>query len=313
MKLRFGLIVILIALILIGCSSEPQTNEVKMAVLPVLDALPMYVAEAQGYFEDEGLTVELVPVASAPERDSLMQAGQVDAILNEIVSTLFYNQDEEKVVIVRFLRIATEDYPVFRILASAESGITSVEDLKGVEIGISEGTVIEYTTDRILQNAGLTADEIVGVAIPKIPDRIALLASGELMAANLPDPAATAALAQGALLIIDDTTIPEISSSVITFDGEMAEMNPDTVKRFLNAIEKAVEDINADKDKWIDLMVEKGLLPPPLVGKYTIPDFPTASVPNEAQYLDALQWALEAGILTESADYAGSVSGDFLP
>ena len=313
MKNRWIILAFIIILLLSGCNGEPEVTEVKMAVLPVLDALPMYVAEAQGYFEAEGLSVELIPVASAPERDALMQAGQVDAILNEIVSTLYYNQAEEAVVIVRFLRIATEEFPVFRILAAKDSGISSVEDLKGVEIGLSEGTVIEYTTDRILENAGLTDEEIVGVAIPKIPDRIALLASGELLAANLPDPAATAALAQGAVLIIDDTTIPDYSSSVISFDAEMVRNNPETVRRFLNAIERAVEDINADKDQWNELLVEKGLLAEVLVGKYTIPDFPTASVPSQAQYDDCLEWTISKGIITGSAEYAVSVTDEYLP
>ena len=152
--------------------------------------------------------------------------------------TLFYNKEESNVQIVRFLRVATEEYPLFRILAAKDSGISSVEDLVGVEIGISEGTVIQYTTDRILENAGLSADEITGVAIPKIPDRIALLASGELLAANLPDPAASAALAQGAVLIVDDTSIPEISHSVLSFSIEMVNDNPETVRRFLKAVER---------------------------------------------------------------------------
>ncbi len=313
MKPKFLLVLILILAFLVGCSPEPEVNSVKVAVLPVLDALPLYVAVEQGYFAEEGLDVELIPVASAPERDALMQSGQVDAILNEIVSTLFYNKEDTSVVIVRFLRVATEEYPLFRILAAKDSGITSVEDLKGVEIGISEGTVIQYTTDRILQNAGLTADEIVGVAVPKIPDRIALLASGELLAANLPDPAASAALLQGSVVVIDDTTIPDISSSVLSFDANTVSDNPETVRRFLKALEHAVEDINADKDQWLDMMLEKGLLPPPLVGNYSIPDFPTASVPSEGQFNDAVDWALDLGYITEAVDYSSSVSEDYLP
>ena len=75
-------------------------------------------------------------------------------------------------------RTATEDSPVFSILAAADSGIENVEDLAGVEIGISEATVIEYMTDRVLENAGLAPEEIVKVAVPRIPDRLALLQSG---------------------------------------------------------------------------------------------------------------------------------------
>ncbi len=313
MKSKFLLIVLLLLAFAVGCSAEPEVSKVSVAVLPVLDVLPLHVAQAQGYFEDEGLEVELIPVSSAPERDTLMQSGQVDAILNEIVSTLFYNKEESNVQIVRFLRVATEEYPLFRILAAKNSGITTVEDLKGIEIGISEGTVIHYTTDRILENAGLTPADIVGVAIPKIPDRIALLASGELLAANLPDPAASAALAQGAVLIVDDTSIPSVSHSVLSFSIDMVSDNPETVRKFLNAVERAVADINADKEQWFDLMVEKGLLPPPLVGKYAIPDFPTAGVPSEEQFADALEWALDLGLIAESIDYASSVNAEFLP
>lgn len=313
MKAKLLIIFVLILAFTVGCSPEPEVNSVKVAVLPVIDALPLFVALEQGYFADEGLNVELIPVSSAPERDSLMQANQVDAILNEIVSTIFYNKTESNITTVRFLRVATEEYPLFRILAAKDSGIVTIDDLKGVEIGISEGTVIQYSTDRILQNAGLTKDEIVGVAVPKIPDRIALLASGELLAANLPDPAASAAIMQGAVVIIDDTTIPEISHSVLSFDAEMLSENPNTVKAFLRALELAVADINADKEQWFDLMIENGLLPPPLVGKYSIPDFPTASVPSEEQFEDAVNWALDLGFISESVDYSGSVSDDYLP
>jgi NitT/TauT family transport system substrate-binding protein len=313
MKARELLLITCFLMVLSACSSVQEQHSVKVAVLPVLDALPLHVALEQGYFSDQGLEVDLVPVASAPERDSLMQAGQVDAIINEIVSTLFYNQADTQVVIVRFLRVASDQYPLFRILAAPNSGITTVEDLKGVEIGISEGTVIHYTTDRLLTNAGLTAEEIATIAVPKIPDRIALLSSGELLAANLPDPAASAALLQGAVVVVDDTTLPEISSSVLTFNSRMAAENPTVVQGFLIAIEQAVEDINADKNTWLDLMLEKGLLPPPLADTYTIPDFPPASIPSEAQFADALEWALELELIPEMLDYQDSVSGQYLP
>lgn len=304
---------LLIPLLMAGCSSPAEINIIRVAVLPVLDALPIHVAQAQGYFEEQGLEVEIISVSSAPERDALMQSRQVEAILNEVVSTIFYNQAETRVVSVRFLRAASPDYPLFRILAAKDSGISSVEDLKGVEIGISEGTVIQYTTERILQNAGLTDQEIIGIAVPRIPDRIALLVSGELAAANLPDPAASAAILQGAVPVIDDTTIPSISHSVLTFDAEVLSENPETIKRFLLAIEKAVEDINSDKDSWTDLMIELGLLPPVLVGSYSLPDFPTASVPSQSQFNDAVDWALERGLISAPVDYSSSVSGEFLP
>ncbi len=313
--MKFKSLMVFILLIFLAASCRPgrEQNTVRVAVLPVLDALPLHLALAEGYFADQGLDVELIPVSSAPERDALMQSGQADMILNEIVSTIFYNQSETRVVIVRFLRVATPEYPLFRILAAPGSGISSAADLKGVEIGISEGTVIHYTTQRLLQNAGLAADEILTIAIPKIPDRIALLASGELAAANLPDPAASVALLQGAVLVIDDTTLPGISSSVLSVDAALAREHPETVRRFLAAVELAVTDINRDKGAYLDQIVELGLLPPPLRDNYSIPDFPTASVPSLAQFDDAMQWALDLDLISNPVEYSSSVNPDFLP
>jgi NitT/TauT family transport system substrate-binding protein len=234
-------------------------------------------------------------------------------MINELVSVLFYNKEDTRVIAVRFARTATPNAPVFRIVASAASGIETVEDLAGVPIGISEGTVIEYTTDRLLEKAGLSAEQIEKVAVPKIPDRLNLLSSGQLDAANLPDPAASVALLQGGKLIIDDSSFPEVGHSVITFDAEFVKQNPDTVRSFLAAVEQAVVAINADKDRWDVLLMEENLLPPPLLETYILPDYPTASVPSQAQFLDAFQWAFGKGLVDEEISYDKSVSDAYLP
>ncbi len=314
MKRSLFLLSIFAALLLSACSAAPdQVDQVRVALLPILDSLPIHVAQSEGYFEERGIEVEILPVASAPERDQLIQSGQADAMINELVSVIFYNQQQTEVIVVRFARTATSEAPVFRIVASGPSGLQAVEDLAGVPIGISEGTVIEYTTDRLLEKAGLPPDQIEKVAVPKIPDRLNLLSSGQLDAANLPDPAASLALLQGAQLIIDDSSYPEVGHSVITFDAGFAEQNPDTVRAFLAAVEQAVEEINADKERWDALLLEQNLLPPPLLETYTLPTYPTAAVPSEAQFNDALQWALENEFVTSEIQYDRSISREYLP
>ncbi len=304
---------LLTLLFLAACQSSQEPTTLKMAVLPIMDALPMYVAQEQGYFADENVTVEFVPVTSAPDRDQLIKAGQADGMINEVVSTMFYNEEATEVVIVRFARRAMPDYPHFYILASAQSGITSLEELKGQEIGISEGTVIEYTTDRLLERSGFAPDEINTVAVPRIPDRLALLGSGELPAANMPDPLAALVVQQGGRIIIDDSSYPEYGHSVIAFRKEVVDAHPEAIRGFLRAIETAVTAINSDKSQWTTLLSDQKLVPPPLLETYTIPDFPTASVPSPAQWDDALVWAKSKGYVSGDVAYEDSVDASFLP
>lgn len=310
-------LVLLLPFAAAACGGAPEPTQaqvrIRIGVLPILDALPMYVAEAQGYFAENGLEVVFVPVASAAERDQLMQAGQIDGMINDLISTMLYNKNQISVIAVRFARTATPEFPQFRILAAAGSGIATVEDLAGVEIGVSEGTVIEYTTYRLLEAEGVATEDIRTVAVPRIPDRLALLASGELQAANLPDPLSSLAIQGGATVVIDDSAHPQYGNSLISFRKDFVSQRAQAIRGFLAAIEAAVADINADKSAWEDLLVEKELIPAPLIGSYTIPDFPTASVPSEAQFADVLEWALEQGLVETRLSYSQSINATFLP
>ena len=296
-----------------GPAAAPAPTTIKVAILPVLDVLPMLVADAEGLYAKHNLVVEFVPVSSAPERDQMIVAGQVDAVMNEILSVMFLNQGKVQVQAVRFARAATADQAIFKIMSAKDSGITDVNGLKGVPVGVAQGTVIEYLTYRLLEGEGINKDDIKVLAVPKIPDRMSLLASGELKAATLPEPFATLALQSGAALVLDDSTHPEYSHSIITFRKDVIDTNPEAVKQFLAAVEEAVMLINKDPQKYANLMVEKQLVPAPLAETFKVPTYPTAGVPSQAQFDDAMNWALEMGYAKVKVSYADCVNASLLP
>jgi NitT/TauT family transport system substrate-binding protein len=317
-------LVMLSSLILSACAQPAQPGAsqtqaqgeavtIRMALLPILDTLPMYVAQQENLFAKHGVKVELIPVRSAPERDQLISTGQADGMINEIVSTIFYNKDKIQVQIVRFARTATPEAPLFRILASGKSDIKSVNDLKGVPIGVSEGTVIEYLTYRLLKEEGFSDDEIKTVAVPDISARMALLGTGELKAAMLPEPLSSLGVQQGARVILDDSSHPEFSYSTIAFRKTFIDQNPQAVRRFLAAIEDATAMINADPSKYSNLLSKQQLVPKPLEGSFDVPKFVTASVPNEAQWNDVASWAKSKGLLDKEVSYSQSVDASYLP
>jgi NitT/TauT family transport system substrate-binding protein len=317
MRIARPLFVLLFALSLVLSACAPsapaETVTLKIAVLPIIDTLPMYVAQQEGLFAKHGVTVEFVPVASAAERDQLLAAGQADGTVNETLAVMLFNKDAVQMQVVRYALRPVEGYGHFFILASARSGITAPDGLKGVEIGVSQGTVIEYVTERILQAEGLSADEIKTIAVPKIPDRMSLLASGGLAAGVLPDPLASLAAGQGAVKVIDDSQYPQYGFSVLSFRKQVIDEHPAAVEAFLAAIEEATGLINADPTKYNSVLSEQKLVPEPLIGKFAVPPFPAAGVPTEAEWLDALAWAKDKGMLTVDVSYTKSVNASLLP
>ncbi len=317
MKLIHILFVIALAALLVaacGPAATPTMEPVtlKIAVLPIIDTLPMYVAQQEGLFAKHGVNVELVPVASAPERVQLEASGQVDGSINETLSVMQFNKDSMQMQAVRYALRPAAGYGHFFILASGQSGITSPEQLKGIEIGVSQGTVIEYVTERLLQAEGLAADEIVTVSVPKIPDRMALLASGELAAGTLPDPLGALAVQSGAVIVLDDSAHPEYGFSVYSFRKEFIDAHPEAVMNFLLAIDEAIALINADPTKFTGILSEAKIVPAPLLEAYKVPPFPAAGVPTEAEWNDALAWAKEKGMLEADVSYADSVNQSLL-
>lgn len=305
---------VILGALLTACSQPAaESPTLKLGLLPVLEALPIHVAEAQGYFKNEGITVEFVPVASAAERDQLMQAGQIDGMINDLVSTVLYNKETQKISVVRFARTATPETAQYSILAAKDSGITSLQELRGVEIGISEGTVIAYITDRLLQLEGFAPADIKTTNVVRIADRMQLLGSSQIKAATLPDPFSSLALQGGATVIVDDRKHPEIGNSVLSFNAAAIKDKPDTIRKFLGALEKAVSDVNANPKQWETMLSDKSLIPAPLVGSYVLPKFPAASVPSEAQFKDVQEWMTSKGLISAEVPYSRLVDGSLLP
>ncbi len=313
--LKIIVFMFLIGSVLAACQAPVKdvTTTVRVARIPVLDTLPLFVAQQEGLFEKHGVSVEIIPVASAPERDQLIASGQADAMINEVLSTMFANKETIQFQTVRYARTATATAPVFRILSAKDSGITEVEQLKGVPVGVSDGTIIAYLTERLLQAEGFDQSEIQTTSVPSISDRMALLGSGQLKAAMLPDPLSTLAIQQGANLVLDDSRHPDYSFSTLTFRKAFLDANPTTVKNFLAAWEEAVDLINADGSRWTALLSEQNLVPAPLLENFQVPPFAKAGVPTEAQFNDMLTWAREKGLLTQDVRYSDCVNDQFLP
>jgi NitT/TauT family transport system substrate-binding protein len=142
---------------------------------------------------------------------------------------------------------------------------------------------------------------------------MALLGTGELKAAMLPEPLSSLAVQNGARPILDDTTKPEISYSTYAFRKPVIDQHPDAIRAFLAAIEEAITLINQDPQKWSTLLVDQKVVPQPIAGSFQIPTFVTAGVPSQAQWDDVLAWALAKGLIEQELSYKDSVTDKYLP
>ena len=315
-----GTLVLLVALVVLlggglnGCRSagDGQPSRLRVALLPILDTLPFYVAEQEGYFAAEGIQVELVPVKSPNERDALMQANEVDGMLTDLPGVGLFNRDQPQVKVIAMARKAYPGAPLFRLLAAPDSQIDRVADLAGVKIGISQNTVIEYITDRILELSGVPTEQIVVQEITAIPVRFEQLMAGQVQAVTLPDPLAQGAISAGAKLIVDDSQFTQYSQSVLVFGVEAIENKPETLEKFLVAWNKAVSDLNTNPAAFQDLLIEQGRVPESVQGSYIMPPFPKGEITSREQWADIVAWLIEKDLIAREIPYQDAVDTGFL-
>jgi NitT/TauT family transport system substrate-binding protein len=304
-----SLLVSLSVLLLTACVALPtapqaESTRLRVAVLPITDVIPFYVAQSAGYYEERDIDVELIPVASGSERDTLLQAGQADCVLNEVLGTILFNagEGEELRVVATALR-AFPKVAHFYLLASPQSGITSVDELPGRTIAIAENTIIAYWTDRLLARAGIDPASVERTGVPRIPVRLELLMNGQVDAAVLPDPLGSLAILGGAPLLLDDTVAPELGVSVISCRVTVLTEQPNTVRALLAAWDAAVEAINADPQRFRNVLTDNTRVPDPLQDRYDLPPFPVQEIPTAAEVGDVVNWALETGLISEALPY----------
>ena len=60
-------------------------------------------------------------------------------------------------------------------------------------------------------------------------------------------------------------------------------------------------------------MVARELVPPPLAGKFPVPQFVTADVPTREQWDDSINWVTENNLDAGRASYDNSITSEYLP
>jgi NitT/TauT family transport system substrate-binding protein len=284
------------------CRPAAGSDSLRFGLLPVVDTLPLLVAQQEGYFAAQGIALEPISFQSALERDAALQAGQLDGYFGDLLNTLLLIQSGAA---IRIITTAYHTHPQFRmfgIAAAPTIGPTSMEDLKAKTVAISRATIIEYLLDCLLASRNLPPDYVEKQEIKKIPIRLQLLLSDQVPAALLPEPLLTLAESKGARVLLDDRSL-EMTETVLALDQKWLEGRRDLAGRFLAAYGKAVARINQRPEDFKPLLVERTQFPESVKERYQVPLFPPVGLPSIADVDATQKWLLQNQLITRRLPY----------
>lgn len=142
------IIVILAFALSSGCIKKNEKSAtIHFGVLPVLQALPLFVASHNHYFQDEKINVDLILFNSAADKDIAFSSSQLNGMFADLVTPVILAGNHISLNITATNYRSDLDRRMFAILAKKGSALTTVEQIDKTPIAVSSNSVIDLTTD----------------------------------------------------------------------------------------------------------------------------------------------------------------------
>lgn len=246
-------------------SPESETSDGDLTEIDiVLDWYPnaihtfLYYAIDNGYFAEEGLEVNPISPADSVDAINFVASGNAEIGLTYPIEVV---QSIESGMPVKALASACQlSLGCMVSLASNEDITSDMTTLEGKTVGYSGSTSSEAIIRTIAGNAGLSDDdyELINVGF----DLVTSLTTGSVDIVDgifINDEVVTMQNAGYDLNIYtySDYGFPELYGLVMAVNSDSYDADPELYEGFLRACEKGFEDMKADEDAAVELIMSE--------------------------------------------------------
>ena len=319
MKHIFSILLVCV-LLLCGCSApnnNVNNNELKELNV-VLDWYPnalhafMYVAIEKGYYEEEGLKVNIQFPSNSNDAISLVAAGQADI-------GLYYQQD---VIQARTKQKgpvksigAVVQGPLNIVLSLEEKNITTAEDLVGKTIGYAGTELSEALIRSIMNYVGADYSDVTMIDVGF--DLMSSMTTGNVDATigclvNHEVPQMEEEGFSVNWFDLDEYGVPTYYEGVFLANDDAIENDSETLKAFLRASAKGFADMKANPEEALQILLanqnEENFPLSETVERKSVevllPMMETADAAFLSQsdecWQENIDWMLEQGLISET-------------
>lgn len=296
------IIAIIIAIVVIAVAGafflmNGDDGTVTIGYLPSDHDAALFVADAQGQYEKEGIKTKLVQFNNGGDLMTAMASGEVDVGYVGITPVL---SSIEKGVPVKVISAAQTEGS--GIVVSQDSGISSVADLAGKKIATpGEASIQHMLLTYYLKENGMSIGD-VKVSAMKVPSMNDALKTNKIDGMITFEPYVTIASENGANLLVDSADIlPNHPCCVVVASDKFIENHPNETQKILDIHKNATDYINNNTDE------AAGLLPDNIVSdveveKKALSGFPFISGLDDnfkQDVMDFMNLEVDLGVLKQ--------------
>ncbi|GLW28542.1 ABC transporter substrate-binding protein [Actinoplanes regularis] len=284
-------------------SGALEKSTITVAALPLLDAAAVHIAQEQGFFAADGLTVKIEPVAQSLAALPALKNGQVDVIAGANYVT-FLQAYQQGTLNLRIIADAAAVAPGFmRLLVPADSPVKQVSDLAGKTVAVNILNNIQSLTFNELLKANQVDPASVRYRAVQFPLMDKALANHDVDAVHTAEPFGTVLQQKlNARMVVDGGAAPNtglpVSGYISTED--FVTRYPKTAAVFQRAIQKAQTLAAGDRTQVERVLSGYAKVDAATAAKLALPAYPTVADPAGLQRLTDLM--VQQKLLTTPID-----------
>ena len=217
-----------------------DSSALKIALMPTLDCLPLFVADDRGIFERESLDVVLCPFTAQMDCDTAIVGGTVQAMVTDLVRAERLQRQGTP------LHYATATNLQWQLLTNKTARIRQLKQLDDKMVAMTRYSATALIADMLVDRAQLLTERVFRIQVNDVMVRLSMLQTGVMDALLLPEPQATVGRGLKANVVYDSES-DSLQLGVIVFSQRA--LQQDTLRRwqmeaFVRAYNAACDSIN---------------------------------------------------------------------
>ncbi|MFQ5872514.1 MAG: ABC transporter substrate-binding protein [Dehalococcoidia bacterium] len=241
---------------------------VKVGSMPVTGEIALHAAITKGYFEQEGIKLELRTVFGGAVLIPAIAGGSLHMGNSAYVSAFVARARGFDMIILFPYTTYTRGHDPAAIVVRKDSGIRNAKDLEGKTVAVNsiKGLNWLYAAEWMSKNRA-DPKNANWVEVP-FPNMVSALRTKQIDAACAVEPFISLEVARGGIEVLShylSEVDPALELAGLVASEKWVRAHQDLVARFVRALRKGTDYINANPDKWPGLLAKYTRLKPELI------------------------------------------------